>query len=322
MEVGPHVSERGPVAVVVASRDRVDMLDRCLTSVRDALAPGDELVVVDSASCDHDAYVSVARTHGALLVRCDEPGVNRARNAGWRASRAPVVLFTDDDVEVERGWADAYAACLDEHPEIGFVTGWIGVPDGQEDTHDVAVKDDVEPAVLDRSTRGSLGHGASLAVRREALERLGGWDEALGAGGRFRAAPEVDLFDRLLAAGWTGRFAPTARARHHQWRTDGQLAALHLRYGLGTGARIAKLHRTDRSRMRHVIREAWWDWGIHDAWLHLRYRDARRLAVALLRMTGFAVGFLAASRTPVEGGHFRPRAAGQGSRNPGGSQHH
>lgn len=301
------MSGTGRVAVVVASRDRAEMLDRCLASVRGALRAGDQLIVVDSASRDAAAYAEVALAHDALLVRCPQPGVNRARNAGWRASDAPVVLFTDDDVEVEKGWADAFAGCFAEHPETGFVTGWIGVPPGQENTDDVAVKDDDEPAVLDRLTRGTLGHGASLGVRRQALEQLGGWDEALGAGGRFRAAPEVDLFDRLFAASWTGRFEPAARARHHQWRSDRQLALLHLRYGLGTGARIAKLRRTDRTRMRTVAREAWWNWGVHDAWLHLRYRDARRLGIALLRMAGFLVGFLAAWRTPVQDGHFRPR---------------
>jgi glycosyltransferase involved in cell wall biosynthesis len=307
---------RSPVTVVVASRDRPEMVDRCLASVRAALSePGDELVLVDSASGPAAAtsYAETAARHRAKLVRVDRAGVNLARNHGWRAGSAPLVLFTDDDVEVEPGWADAYAASFRAHPEAAFLTGWIAPPEeGEQD--DVAVIDSDEPRVLDRHARGVLGHGASIAVRREALVAIDGWDEAMGAGSRFRAAPEVDLFDRLLHSGRTGRYEPTARARHHQWRTAGQLARLHFRYGLGTGARLAKLARYDRRRLRHAAREAWWEWGVRDLWLATRSRHERRMLIALLRMAGFVVGFLDALGTPVESGHFRPRVSRGGRR--------
>jgi GT2 family glycosyltransferase len=298
-----------PVCVIVASRNRPEMVDRCLASVRAVLGPEDELVLVDSASSveNQPAYDDAAARHGAQLQRAPKPGVNLARNLGWRAAAAPLVLFTDDDVEVEPGWADHYARAFADHPEASFVTGWIAAPEEGTSSHDVAVVDDSDPRVLDRSARGTLGHGASLAVRREALEAIGGWDESLGAGSRFRAAPEVDLFDRLLHAGRTGWFEPTARARHHQWRSHGQLAALHFRYGLGTGARLSKLLRYDRQLCWHAAREAWWGWGLYDLMNQTRRRDPRRAGIAALRMLGFALGFLEALGTPVHDGLFAPR---------------
>jgi GT2 family glycosyltransferase len=297
---------RPPVSVVVASRNRPEMLDRCLASLRLALQDGDELVAVDSASSDASAVARVAATHGARLVRLERPGVDRARNAGWRATTSDVVAFTDDDVQVDPAWADELARCFQEHPEIGFVTGRVGVPPGQLTEHEVAVKDDVEPAVLDRRSIGTIGHGASLAVRREVLESLGGWDEALGSGGRFGSAPEVDLFDRIFAAGGTGRYEPRARAWHDQWRSERQLVALHHRYGVGSGARLAKLVRTDRERFRRVAREVLWDWGLAALFLHLRQHDPKRTVIALARIAGYAVGFAQAVVVPVRGGHFRP----------------
>lgn len=299
-----------PVSVVVPTRDRPDMLARCLASVRQSLRAPDELVVVDSASRDADAVAAVARRYGARVVRCDLPGVDRARNAGWPSTSHPLVLFTDDDVVVDPGWASAFARCAHDHPEAAFVTGWIGVPEGQERGYEVAIKDDDEPAVLDRGTRGILGHGASLAVRRDVLVEVGGWDEALGSGGRFESSPEVDLFDRMLAAGRTGRFCPEARAWHDQWRAGTEIVRLHLRYGTGAGARLAKLVRTDRQRFGHVARECLWDWGLVAFGQHLRERDPRRAVVALTRMTGYLLGFVRALVVPVRQGHFRPRPPG------------
>ncbi|MGB8649164.1 MAG: glycosyltransferase family A protein [Mycobacteriales bacterium] len=298
---------RPALSVVVPSRDRPEMLARCLKSVRQALGAADDLVVVDSASLDADAVARVVAEHGGRLVRCDVPGVDLARNAGWRATTHELVLFTDDDVVVDEGWADAFARCAAEHPEADFLTGWIGVPDGQERGYEVAVKDDTEPAVLDRTTRGVLGHGASLAVRREALRAVGGWDEALGSGGRFQSAPEVDLFDRLLSTGGTGRFCPEARAWHDQWRSGTQIVRLHLRYGTGIGARLAKLLRTDRRRFLLVAQECLWEWGLLALVQHVRDNDRRRSAVAVVRMAGYLLGFARAVVVPLEAGHFRPR---------------
>jgi GT2 family glycosyltransferase len=296
------------VAVVVASRNRPEMLKRCLSSLREDLAEGDELVLVDSCS-DPDVaatYRELAARHGATLRRADVKGVNRARNLGWTATTAPVLLFTDDDVEVEPGWADAYAQCLAARPEVGFVTGWLGAREDDSGGHGVATTEGTQPRPLTAATRGPLGHGASMAVRRTALEQLGGWDEALGAGGRFRSAPEVDLFDRLFQHRWTGWYEPAARARHEQWRSDRQLVLLHGRYALGMGARMAKLLKTDRPRFRHVVREAWWDWGLKDALTHLRHGRFAWSALALWRMGAFVVGFLDALPTPVVDGHLRP----------------
>jgi len=189
---------RAPVSVVLPTRDRLEHLRRGLPALQRALSPQDELIIVDSASED-PAVAEVAAAYGTV-IRCGLPGVDRARNAGWRRARHDLVLFVDDDVTVDDGWADAMVACFEAHPATAFVTGRIDVPVAQRGVErPVAIKDDVDPAVLDAETDGVIGHSASLGVRRSALEAVGGFDEALGAGGRFESAPEVDLFDRLRA---------------------------------------------------------------------------------------------------------------------------
>jgi glycosyltransferase involved in cell wall biosynthesis len=300
---------RPPVSVVIPSRDRPGMLDRCIGAVRAALGDDDEIVVVDSASRDADAVAAVAARHHARLVRCEVKGVNRARNAGWQEARHDLLLFTDDDVVVDAGWVDGYAAASARHPDVAFFTGWLGVPDGQHSRWDVAVKDDETPGPLTPATAGVLGHGASLAVRRDALVAVGGWDESLGSGGRFASAPEVDLFDRLLLSGRTGWFEPRARAWHDQWRVSADVVPLYFRYGVGSGARIAKLVRTDRRRAAAVAWECFWRWGLLTLGQRLRERDKTGTVVTLVRMAGYVVGFARAIATPVRDGHFRPGTA-------------
>ncbi|HWA65662.1 MAG TPA: glycosyltransferase [Mycobacteriales bacterium] len=294
------------VTVVVPTRDRPQQLAACLASVRGALRPGDELVVVDSASTDGDAVAAVATGAAARVVRCPLPGVNRARNAGWRAGRHSVVLFTDDDVVVDAGWRDALAAAVTAGEDIGFVTGRVLPPDGEQPSRDVAIKRDDLPATYDATSVGNLGHGASLAIRRPVLDRIGGWDESMGTGGRFGAAPEHDLFDRCFAAGYAGRYEPKALAWHAQWRGPRRLLLLDLRYGYGAGARLAKLWRLDRRRARLVTADYFGGSG-RELMRELRAGQGYPALGTFLRLVAMPVGLLRALFVPIDDGHYRAR---------------
>ena len=301
--------DRPPVSIVLPTRDRVAMLGRCLESLAAARGPRDEVIVVDSCSRD-PAVASVAAAAGARVLRCDRPGVDRARNVGWRAAQHDAVLFVDDDVVVDRGWADAFAHALVQHPDAAFFTGRIEVPGHQADVdRPVAIKDEAEPAVLDADTRGTLGHSASLAVRRGVLEQLGGFDEHLGAGARFPSAPEVDLFDRVFAAGLTGRYEPSARAWHDQWRGRSDKVRLDWRYGVGSGARVAKLLRTDRRRAGRVALDLLWHRGLRGAVGDLARGYELGAVTKLVRAVGTLLGIALALGVPVRDGHLAPRRA-------------
>jgi hypothetical protein len=215
-------------------------------------------------------------------------------------------LFTDDDVVVDAGWRDALVAAITTNPDVGFVTGRILPPAGEQPSRDVAIKRDDQPATYDASSVGNLGHGASLATRRDVLERLAGWDDSLGVGGRFGAAPEHDFFDRCFALGLTGRFEPAALAWHSQWRGPRRLLLLDARYGYGSGARIAKLLRTDRRRARLVLADNL-RWNRRELLRELRARQVYPAAGSLLRLLAMPLGVLRAIVVPVDDGHFRSR---------------
>jgi GT2 family glycosyltransferase len=288
---------------VVPTRDRPGHLAACLGSLRASLDVDDELIVVDSASTMRDV-AGVAHDQGATVLREELPGASRARNRGWRAARNELIAFVDDDVRVSTGWADAVVAAFVARPGTAFVTGRLDLPPdvGWTDVP-IAVIDRTEAGMLDATTGSLLGHSANLAVRRDALEAVGGFDERLGAGADLRAAEDNDLWDRLFASGRTGVYEPEASGWHEQWRTRRQLIPLNWAYGFGSGARVAKLLRSDRRRARAAARLAFWDWGLADAprWLP-RHRLAAVLGV--VRAAGAAAGLLRALPIAVRDGHF------------------
>ncbi|MCW2673823.1 MAG: glycosyl transferase family 2 [Frankiales bacterium] len=270
---------RQRLSVVVPTRDRPTHLSRCLAALRAELGSDDELIVVDSASCPpvQDA------------LRCDRPGASLARNTGWRAARHQLIAFVDDDVEVLPGWADAMVAGLSD---AAWVAGAVGVPPGQEARErPVAVTTLTAPTRLTLATRGTLGASANLGVRRSALADVEGFDERLGPGTWTRAAEDLDLMDRLLAAGHEGAFAPTVAAVHDQWRSRRQLVALDHGYGIGLGARLLLLHRRgQRGRLRSVLRDAVWSGTVVTGWRDARAGYRLGTLLALARLAGVLRG--------------------------------
>ncbi|MCW2779326.1 MAG: glycosyltransferase family 2 protein, partial [Frankiales bacterium] len=246
-------------------RDRAGLLAEALPAVRAGLLPQDELVVVDSGSRD-DAVRQVAEAAGARLVRCDLPGLSRARNAGWRAASAPLVLFTDDDCRPLPGWVDAAVAALSA-PGVGLVWGHV-LADADGGVA-LSVSTDDGPASYDGTgDLSATGHGAAMAFRRSVLEQLGGFDVALGAGGRYPAGEDKDAFWRAVRAGWQVRSAPGMAVTHVTWRPTTEALRTMYRYGVGAGAVSAKRGRL--AGERGLVRGEVWRHGLLPAARSLR----------------------------------------------------
>ena len=281
------------MSIVVPTHNRPDLLTRCLDHLLVGGLDNDEIVVVDSAPSD-DAAREVVTKYDARYVRVDLPGVSRARNAGWRQATHELVAFIDDDVRVHEGFRDAMAHAPGA-PHNAFVTGWIGVPPGQEDAIDPQPHI-VFPEMLrlDHDAPRLLGAGANMGVRRSALARVDGFDERLGAGSWFGAAEEADLFDRLIAIGDFGEYRPDVRVDHDAWRTRRDRLRQQWNYGKAIGGRMRLLVRRDRDRVRPMVKRVLWKRGIKLALRRAREGWWEGAVLSALRTGGVVAGFVVA----------------------------
>lgn len=291
------------LAVVVPTRDRPEMLARCLAALHADGMPPSDVIVVDSASRRSGAVLP-AHDMGARVLRCQRPGASLARNVGWRSTGRSVIAFVDDDVEVGPGWAAAILAPF-RHPEVVLVTGAVGAG-GPVSDRAVATTEDVRGGRFSLDERGHVGASANLAVRRSVLDAIGGFDEQLGAGGRFRAAEDLDLFDRAMRHG-DGWHEVRAMAVHDQWRTRRELLGLEAAYGIGFGARLAKLRRSDPARARAVAEFELRRLG-HDLTGDLRSGYRFGVVSRLAWAFGIGAGLVRGSLVPVRAGHYCVRS--------------
>jgi glycosyltransferase involved in cell wall biosynthesis len=120
------------LSVVIATHNRAEQLDRALDSLqRQSLSTDSfEVIVVNNGSSDPtDAVVRsyVERRPHWHLVREAKPGAAAARNTGIRLSRAPLVLFLDDDIVADRELVAQHVESHRVRPDVA-VLGAVRFP--------------------------------------------------------------------------------------------------------------------------------------------------------------------------------------------------
>lgn len=105
------------VSVVVPARNEEKLLPRCLFALRQQRFGGFEIIVVDSASSDDTQ--KVARSFGARVIRLEEAGVARARQAGFEAATGEIIVSTDADALSDPEWLQRTVAPFRDPAVVG-----------------------------------------------------------------------------------------------------------------------------------------------------------------------------------------------------------
>jgi GT2 family glycosyltransferase len=229
--------------VIIVNHNTRDHLRACLASLEPEWAR--QVIVVDNASTDGSAEM-VEREFSwvALLAASSNPGYGAAANRAITQCRSPYVLLLNSDTRLRPGTLRALPAYFEQHPRVAIVGPRLLNPDGSLQpscySFPTPLRVFLEESALhrlvralpvvrsryertwahDRSRRVDWVLGAALAIRREAFEGVGGFDESF-----FLYAEEVDLCFRLRAAGWEAHFTPEAAVVHAGGASTGQRRA-------------------------------------------------------------------------------------------------
>jgi glucosyl-dolichyl phosphate glucuronosyltransferase len=122
--------KRLTVAVIIPTYNRPAELERCLRSIASQTRRPDEVIVVDDGQLNATPFARIfADTPvGFVYIRKDgRKGAARSRNLAVRRSTAEVLVFLDDDTEIDPGYIEAFLTVLEADPE-GTIGGLSGTP--------------------------------------------------------------------------------------------------------------------------------------------------------------------------------------------------
>jgi glycosyltransferase involved in cell wall biosynthesis len=173
----PSEAKGDLVSVVIPAHNEQTTLPRCLAALREQQSAREfEVIVVDSASTDRTQQV--ARSFGARVIRLEEPGVGRARQAGFEAARGEIILSTDADAVPSAHWIERVIAPFHD-PEVIGAFGTIRFTRG-------GVKARISHALfsafqgINLHVGWPLFCGPNFAVRKDAFNAVGGFSTSAG----------------------------------------------------------------------------------------------------------------------------------------------
>ncbi len=234
VKVMHSVADWPAITLIIPSMNREGTLIRCLDSVlTNSTYPRYEIWVSLNGSADIDAL----RKHYEQENRCafvwdDSPfNWSRINNVGARASKSPLLLFMNDDIEIQQAdWMEKLAEQV-LRQDVGASGPTLLYPDGTYQHTGIQVDTDYIGWDFNKDLiAGNAGYmsraqsiqnvsavtGACLCTRREAFEAVGGFDESLPL-----AFNDIDYGLALQAKGLRVVYTPYACLTHHESLTRG-----------------------------------------------------------------------------------------------------
>lgn len=232
----PLPSPAPKVSIIIPTRDKVELLQKCIDSIFERTKyPDFECIVVDNQSSDPAAlrYLRhIADRPGVRVLSYDAP-FNYSKINNWAAERADgsVLCLMNNDIEViSEDWLDEMTSHA-LRPDTGAVGAMLYYPDGtiQHAGVILGVGGVANHAYLGQPA-GYPGHGARalvtqnlsavtgacMVVRRSVYSEVGGLEERLSV-----AFNDIDFCLQLLEAGYRNVWTPHAQLIHHESATRG-----------------------------------------------------------------------------------------------------
>lgn len=223
--------------MVIPTFNTIQLVERCLASIKAHSGPDLEVLVVDDGSRDSTAEV-LCRRHGwvKLVTLPENVGFTRAVNRGLESVRGEIVVLLNSDTEIDSGSLDALGAAMEEDPGLGVAGASLVYPDGSPQWSGgpepnlpwlFALASGL-PGMLARlpgyrrlrAVRGARDGevawvtGAAMAFRREVWEQIGPLDESF----RFYCQ-DLDFCLRAQESGWRVAVVPGFRVVHSRGAT-------------------------------------------------------------------------------------------------------
>ena len=250
------------VSVLIATRDRPELLERTLEGMRnqEVGSLSWEVIVIDNGSSSDQTQILLAgiaekwKDFPLVVLHEPTPGKSMALNRGLSVAKGKLLAFTDDDVIPARRWVASLVSASERFPEFGILCGPI-VP-GFTKEHPWMLRMSPLTAgpfgrftplqVEEEELVDLLPYGGNFAVRADVLTNIR-FDEAMGPKGTLWMCGEDTAFlEGLIARGCRTLFVPSAGVKHFvgNYQMDRKWL-LNRTFSMGRQTRPATVDRID-----------------------------------------------------------------------------
>jgi GT2 family glycosyltransferase len=262
------------VSVAICTHDRPRRLARCLCSLATIRARhGLEILVVDNAPRNGATGLTAAQFPGVRYVVEKRAGLDFARNRAWMEADGDWIAYLDDDVVVDKWWFEGLQEAWKENQDAWAFTGLVMPLELSSRAQVLFERRDGFRRGFDKRRyaaslpenplypcgAGIFGAGCNMALRRDVLRELGGFDDALDTGASLPGGGDLDMFYRVIRAGGVLVYEPRIMVFHEHRHSEIDLQRQYFSWGLGFMAFVGKhLRGSGEHKDRFRSLACWW----------------------------------------------------------------
>jgi glycosyltransferase involved in cell wall biosynthesis len=193
---GVTQARRPTISLIIPAYNEDGYLPACLDAVMQNVAGKTvEIIVVDNNSTDSTKAV-IERYPAVTYLFEPRKGITRARQRGYLGSTGDILAYVDADTRPPPGWIEQIWEQFDRQKDLACLSG----PYSFYDLSGVRNMISAGWFVAARPLFGIIGYmivGGNFAIRRDVLEKMGGFDSS------------IDFSARM----WTSQSAPGSKEK-------------------------------------------------------------------------------------------------------------
>ena len=218
------------VSIIIPVHNQWSFTHSCLTSIQtNSSGVSYEVLIADDVSTDETCNIGEVVTGVKVVRQPTNLGFLQNCNIAAESARGKYLLFLNNDTNVQPGWLESLTALMESDETIGIAGAKLVYPDGRlQEAGGIIWRDasgwnfgwgdDPEKPEFNYVKDVDYVSGASLMVRRDLWEKVGGFD------GRFAPAyyEDTDLAFQARRLGYRVVYQPRSVVVHFEGKSHGK----------------------------------------------------------------------------------------------------
>ncbi|MCP8316378.1 MAG: glycosyltransferase, partial [archaeon] len=215
------------LSVIVLTKNSARTLNACLNAIVRSKFKPKEVIIIDGGSTDNT--LKIVREFQVNSILSDEgKGLGYARDIGWRASSSDYVLFVDSDVVLKEDFIQIAMNIMEKDKVLGALAGKLEPICHGKDIMSLWMMRNLAITLHKNSSsypeyESESLHTAVTMFRREALEKVGGFDHDMKL-----ALEDWTICYRLLSSNYKLAYI-NSFSKHLE--TPNRFRRMNIRYG-------------------------------------------------------------------------------------------
>jgi GT2 family glycosyltransferase len=209
-------------SIIIPSYKNTKLMKMCLEAIKKNTQGDFEVIVIDDNSGSETVSYLKSAKGISLVLNKENKGFAWNNNKGASLAKGEILIFLNNDTEVQPGWLEAIDDVFNTEENVGAVGVKLLYPDGTIQHAGVVISTDHMPRYMYKQKPADFPPAniqreykevtaACIAIPKKIFEEVGGFDEAFRTG-----FEDIDLCLKLVHKGYRIIYTPKSVVIHHE----------------------------------------------------------------------------------------------------------